>query len=170
MSIIGMGMDLLLAVLLCAALVFGWRLEKKLRALKNGQEAFAQAVRELDGAARRAESGLAHLREATDEAHDSLHDRILKARELKTQLDGQIARAERLGPIAAPREAPRERDVQREPARAATRELILDAPERPRSAFRPSSSMPMPAETGRAPRRFDDELFQTAAERIRGAQ
>lgn len=160
MSIIGMGMDVLLAGLLCAALVFGWRLEKKLRALKNGQEAFAQAVRELDGAARRAENGLAHLREATDEAHDSLHDRILKARELKTQLDGQIARAERLGPIAAPRE----------PAREASRDLILDAPERPRSAFRPSSSMPMPAETGRAPRRFDDELFQTAAERARGAQ
>ncbi len=163
MSIIGMGMDVLLAILLCAALVFGWRLEKKLRALKNGQEAFAQAVRELDGAARRAENGLAHLREATDEAHDSLHDRILKARELKTQLDGQIARAERLGPIAAPR------DVPRETTREASRDLILDAPERPRSAFRPTSSMPMPAETGRAPRRFDDELFQTAAERSRGA-
>ena len=164
MSIIGIGMDVLLATLLCVALVFGWRLEKKLRALKNGQEAFAQAVRELDGAARRAESGLAHLREATDEAHDSLHDRILKARELKTQLDGQIARAERLGPIAAPR------DATREAPREASRDLTLDAPERPRSAFRPTSSMPMPAETGRAPRRFDDELFQTAAERIRGAQ
>ena len=159
MSIIGIGMDILLAVLLSAALVFGWRLERKLRALKNGQEAFAQAVRELDAAARRAESGLADLRAATDEAHDSLHDRILKARELKTQLDGQIARAERLGPTAAPREALRE----------ASRDLILDAPERPRSAFRPTSSMPMPAETGRAPRRFDDELFQTAAERSRGA-
>ena len=160
MSIIGMGMDVLLAILLCAALVFGWRLEKKLRALKNGQEAFAQAVRELDGAARRAESGLAHLREATDEAHDSLHDRILKARELKTQLDGQIARAERLGPVAPPRE----------PVRPAVRDVILDAPERPRPAFRAAALTPKPAETGRGPRRFDDELFQTAAERSRGAQ
>lgn len=164
MSIIGLGMDVLLAILLCTALLFGWRLEKKLKALKNGQEAFAQAVRELDGAARRAESGLAQLREATDEAHDSLHDRILKARELKTQLDGQIARAERLGPVAPPRQAAREAVLD------LPKDLILDGPARPRAAFAAAAPLQARADLGRGPRRFDDELFETASERSRGAQ
>jgi ABC-type transporter Mla subunit MlaD len=147
MSIIGIGMDILLAILLLAAIGFGFRLERKLKTLRNGQEAFAQAVRELDAAARRAESGLANLRAATDEAHDSLHDRILKARELKTQLDGQIARAERLGPTA-PKAAP----PSPEPAA-----------ERPRFNFRPAAAPPKPDRP--AARRFDEELFDIAGDR-----
>ena len=156
MSIIGIGMDLLLAVLLATALVFGWRLERKLKALKNGQEAFAQAVRELDAAARLAESGLADLRAATDEAHDSLHDRILKARELKQQLDAQILRAER-APSAQPAPLPHRSAV----------EAIQNLPpppelERPRpAAFRVPPVAPNLAARP-APRRFDEDLFASA--------
>jgi hypothetical protein len=158
MSVIGIGMDLLLAVLLLAALGFGFRLERKLKALKNGQESFAQAVRELDGAARRAEAGLANLRAATDEAHDSLHDRILKARELKQQLDAQIARSER---IPAPM-------VERAPERPAARDVIaaiqnLAPPpelERPRpAAFRQAPAAPRADRA--APKRFDEDLFDS---------
>lgn len=137
MSIIGVGLDLLLGVLLVVALVFGVRLERKLKALRQGQESFAQAVRELDGAARRAEAGLANLREAADEAHDSLHDRILKARELKQQLDAQIARAERT------------------PAPASRIE-----PERPRPTLASPVAAMAAAVPARAPaRRFDEDLF-----------
>ena len=155
MSAIGLIMDLLLGGLLVAALVFGWRLERKLKALRQGQESFAQAVRELDGAARRAEAGLAHLREATDEAHDSLHDRILKARELKQQLDAQIARAER---TPAPRP---------EPVVAPVAAQVMAAPtvERPRSAaFAAPIAQPKP-ESRVAARRFDEELFESAGDR-----
>lgn len=144
MSAVGLIMDLFLAVLLLAALGFGWRLEKKLKALRQGQESFAQAVRELDGAARRAEAGLTQLRAATDEAHDSLHDRILKARELKQQLDAQLARTERT-PTASHAPAPAER------ARSAFN--ATTAPPEPRLGDRP------------APRRFDEELFESGASR-----
>jgi len=151
MSIIGIGLDILLAVLLMTALVFGWRLERKLKALKNGQEAFAQAVRELDAAARRAEAGLSDLRAATDEVHDSLHDRILKARELKQQLDAHLARSER---TPAP-----PRDV------VAAIQNLAPPPELERPApYRAPPPPPRPS-----PRRFDDELFASAAdERPRG--
>lgn len=157
MSAIGLGMDLLLGVLLVAALVFGYRLERKLRALRQGQESFAQAVRELDGAARRAEAGLATLREATDEAHDSLHDRILKARELKQQLDAQIARAERMPaaeakpePVAAPiAERPR-------PAAFAASQPLIQTIAQPIAAPRPDRAVA---------RRFDEELFESAGDR-----
>ncbi|NEX95137.1 DUF6468 domain-containing protein, partial [Caulobacter sp. 17J65-9] len=107
MSIVAVALQVLLAVLLIAALIYGWRLDKKLRTLRDSQIAFAASVRDLDLAAARAEAGLENLRRAGEEAHDGLHDRILKARELKAQLEALIARAER-APAPAPVRSPPE--------------------------------------------------------------
>jgi len=79
-------------LLLVAALGYGVRLEKKLSALRAGQQAFATAVTELNAAAGRAEAALASLR-ASGQETDLLHDRIVKAREVKAQLEALIARA-----------------------------------------------------------------------------
>ena len=68
------------------------KLERKLTALRAGQLAFAQAVTDLNAAAGRAETALATLR-ASGQETDLLHDRIIKAREIKQQLEGLIARA-----------------------------------------------------------------------------
>ncbi len=75
-----------------AALAYGVRLEKKLTTLRAGQLAFANAVTELNQAAGRAENALVSLRQSGEEA-DILHDRLIKAREVKTQLEMLIARA-----------------------------------------------------------------------------
>ena len=88
----GMILDGVLMLLLVAALGYGVRLEKKLSALRAGQQAFATAVTELNAAAGRAEAALASLR-ASGQETDLLHDRIIKAREVKAQLEGLIARA-----------------------------------------------------------------------------
>jgi len=88
----GMILDGVLMLLLVAALGYGMRLEKKLSALRAGQQAFATAVSELNAAAGRAESALANLR-ASGQETDLLHDRIIKAREVKAQLEALIARA-----------------------------------------------------------------------------
>ena len=93
----GMIMDAVLMLLLVAAVGYGIKLERKLTALRNGQAAFAQAVGELNAAAGRAENALATLR-ASGQETDLLHDRIIKAREVKAQLEALIARA----PVAAP--------------------------------------------------------------------
>lgn len=93
MSIIGIGLNLLLALLLGAALMLGWRLNQRLKALRDNHEGFAKAVRELDVAAVRAEKGLADLRGATDEALDLLGDRIEKGRALATRLEKLIDQA-----------------------------------------------------------------------------
>ena len=103
----GMIMDGVLMLLLVAAVGYGIKLERKLAALRAGQLAFAQAVTELNGAAGRAENALATLR-ASGQETDLLHDRIIKAREVKAQLETLIARA----PAAAP-----VRIVEDEPAR-----------------------------------------------------
>jgi hypothetical protein len=86
----GMILDGVLMLLLVAALGYGVRLEKKLSALRAGQQAFASAVTELNAAAGRAEAALANLR-ASGQETDLLHDRIVKAREVKAQLESLIA-------------------------------------------------------------------------------
>jgi hypothetical protein len=93
MSLIGLAMNLLLAALLLAALLMGWRLNRRLAALRDSHDGFAVAVAELNTAAGRAEQGLADLRAATDEAVDILGDRIEKGRTLATRLERLIEHA-----------------------------------------------------------------------------
>ena len=93
----GMILDAVLMFLLVAALGYGVRLEKKLTQLRAGQLAFAGAVTELNAACARAENALGSLRASGEEA-DLLHDRILKARSLKTDLEQLMARAGRSSP------------------------------------------------------------------------
>jgi Domain of unknown function (DUF6468) len=108
MSDIGLIMNSLLGVLLVGALVVGWRLEGRLKALRASHQSFTEAVHDLDRAAARAEQGLADLRAATDEAAESLAGRIERAGSLAQRLEkltGEAAGAEqRL--VAAPKPVP----------------------------------------------------------------
>lgn len=115
----GMILDGVLMLLLVAALGYGVRLEKKLAALRAGQQAFASAVTDLNAAAGRAEAALASLR-ASGQETDLLHDRIIKAREVKAQLESLIARAP---PPAAAAPAPAT-----EPARSVPAADVRAAP------------------------------------------
>lgn len=115
---VGMIMDGVLMVLLIAAVGYGIKLERKLAALRAGQLAFAQAVTELNAAAGRAENALATLR-ASGQETDLLHDRIIKAREVKAQLETLIARAPAMAPA---------RIVEDEPVRRAMPAALAPAP------------------------------------------
>lgn len=95
MSPIAIALDGLLAALLVLALIVGVRLNKRLKFLRESQAGFAQAVLELNQAAARADAGLASLRAASEEAHDSLLARIETARSLSTKLERLNAQAER---------------------------------------------------------------------------
>lgn len=136
----GMILDGVLMLLLVAALGYGVRLERKLTALREGQQLFASAVTELNDAAGRAEAALASLRSSGHET-DLLHDRIIKAREVKAQLEALIARA---------------------PAPAAP--AVQAAPKAPAAAAKaPAAPVPAPAETDERARRM-----AALAERIQG--
>lgn len=93
---IGIVLDSVLMLLLVAAVGYGVRLEKKLTALRAGQLAFAGAVNELNTAVGLAQSALSDLRVAGEDA-DLLHDRIVKARTLKGELETLMSRMERAG-------------------------------------------------------------------------
>lgn len=87
MSIVGLVLNALLIVLLLTAIAIGMRLSRRLKVLRDTQDGFENAVRELNRAAARAEQGLADLRAATDEATDALADRIEKGRALSARLE-----------------------------------------------------------------------------------
>lgn len=185
----GLVMDAVLMLLLVAALGYGVRLEKRLRALREGQLAFAGAVTELNQAASRAEAALSALRGSGQET-DLLHDRIVKAREVKQQLETLIARAP-TAPVAArapveiepaaepeprPMPAPRPREPRGEPVLSGSRDrdrsLFADrAPERPRllndeqvERFTPvlqalAANQAAKQSLNRARRSLDEDLF-----------
>lgn len=92
MSTTGLILDAVLMVLLIGAVTFGVRLERKLSALRAGQAEFAKAVGELNAAAGKAENALMALKSAGQDT-DLLHDRIVKARQVKSELEALIARA-----------------------------------------------------------------------------
>jgi len=111
----GIILDSILMLLLVAAIGYGIKLEKKLKALRDGQLAFAGAVSELNLAAGRAEQALATLRASGHET-DLLHDRIIKARAVKQELEVLIARApaglpSRAAQVETPVETPLELNV-----------------------------------------------------------
>jgi hypothetical protein len=198
MDLVTVSLDILLITLLVAALGYGVRLERRLKALRDGHAVFAQAVRELDQSVLRAEAGLDQLRKAGEEARDGLHDRILKAREAKTDLERLLARAERLrtaplpvpvpepapAPIfrrqPPPQPAPYDLDDEDEAERVANAILSLGEMERVVEPRRQTPTperlreprRPEPAPPPRGARRasaLDDDLFDTPTPDLRRA-
>lgn len=150
MSLVAVALQVFLAVLLMVALVFGWRLERKLKALRDAQDGFAKAVADLDNAAQRAEQGLADLRAATNEASEYLADRIEKAKTLAAQLDDRMTHA-----ASAPRIETREprQDLGQRPAREPRDFVASQAPE------------PQPAPSPAGGRRLSAQDFEAMLER-----
>ena len=151
MSLVNLAMNLLLAGLLLAALVMGWRLNRRLKALRESHEGFAVAVAELNTAAARAEQGLADLRAATDEAVDLLADRIEKGRALAGKLERLVQDA----PAAAPRREPAgDADLAQERRLGALLAAARESRARPLMAREP---------VARSKPAFEDDLFEDPA-------
>jgi hypothetical protein len=177
MSLIAIGMNLLLAGLLVAAMVVGIRLNRRLKALKDSHAGFEIAVRELNLAAVRAEQGLADLRAATDEATDMLSDRIEKGRTLAAKLEKLVSAAPETPRAMAAERAPRSMPSVMPAARETATEdrlgkLLAMARSRLQAEGVIPDERPAPAPeplVGRAPlqgRRIsqllDDDLFEDA--------
>lgn len=86
MSPIALGLESLLAVLLCACLFYCWRLDRKLSALRTGQDGVRAAASELMQATMQAEAAVRTLRATAQEAGRDLQARIDDARGLSDRL------------------------------------------------------------------------------------
>ena len=153
MSLITFALDGILGLLLISALFLGWRLDRRLKALRDSHAGFAQAVADLYRAAQRAEQGLADLRMATDEAAEVLAARIDKAKTLSMKLDGQTNRLE---------------EAAANPILRETRATAAPAA-RPRAYAEARPVAQIPAQSpDRSRARIDDDLFdEPAAPRLR---
>lgn len=127
-------LELLLAALLVATLGLGFRLERKLRALRDSQAGFVKAMSELDGAAYRTQNGLEMLRQATDEARGALVPRIEAAQTAAARLEQLTSEAE----LAAKRAEAAAYSVQ-----ASARELASVVPRSRAAASEPRLSAPV---------------------------
>lgn len=87
MSPIALGIEIVLALMLGACLVFFWRLDRKLAALRSGQDGIRAAAAELAEATARADAAVRALRATAQEA----------GRDLQSRIDTARATADRLG-------------------------------------------------------------------------
>ena len=80
MSPITLVIEGVLALMLAACLFYFWRLEKRLQALRSGQDGVLRAAAELAQATAQAEAAVRSLRATAQEAGRDLQSRINDAR------------------------------------------------------------------------------------------
>jgi hypothetical protein len=80
MSPITLGLEIVLALMLAACLFYFWRLDRKLSALRTGQDGIRAAAAELVHATQQAESAVRNLRATAQETGRDLQARINDAR------------------------------------------------------------------------------------------
>jgi len=80
MSPIALAIELVLALMLAACLFYFWRLDRKLAALRSGQDGIRAAAAELVSATTQAEAAVRTLRATAQDAGRDLQARINDAR------------------------------------------------------------------------------------------
>lgn len=99
----------LVAVLLVVAVVMCWRVDRRLRALKTGQDGVRGSVIALNDATDRARASLAALERATRESGEVLEQRVAEARQLSEELRLMTGQADRKADAMVRRPAGRRR-------------------------------------------------------------
>jgi Domain of unknown function (DUF6468) len=93
-SVLSIGLEAALALLLCLAVFFCWRLERRLAALRGGQDGVRAAALELKQAAAHAEAAVRALRMTAQDAGRDLQARIDDATMLADKLGMNARRVE----------------------------------------------------------------------------
>ncbi|WP_270375184.1 MULTISPECIES: DUF6468 domain-containing protein [Marinicauda] len=123
----------LVAVLMLGAGVMCWRVDQRLKSLRNGQDGLKATIGALNDAVDRARASLAALDRASREQGADLKQRVEEARRMADELSiltsAGESRAERLA------QAPRRREMNVEPGRPVR-------PREPRQDDRPASAEP----------------------------
>lgn len=94
MTLAGFVFEALVALLLLFALIACWRLERRLKALREGQDGMRETVRLLDEATDRARASLAALDRAAKESGAQLQTRVVEARRAADELSLLTARGD----------------------------------------------------------------------------
>ncbi len=99
---LALGFEILLAFLLLVTVFYCWRLDRRLNALRNGQDGMREAVTDLIKATSQAEACIQGLRDTAGQSSVELDARITKAQKLAADLQ-RLSRQSRLaGPSIKP--------------------------------------------------------------------
>ncbi len=92
---LALGFEILLAFLLLVTVFYCWRLDRRLNALRNGQDGMREAVTDLIKATSQAEACIQGLRDTAGQSSVELDARITKAQKLAADLQ-RLSRQSRL--------------------------------------------------------------------------
>jgi len=109
MTLAGLIFEGLVASLLLVAVVMCWRVDRRLNALKHGQDGVREGVVALNEATDRARASLAALERATTESGEILQARVLEARGLAEELRLMTSHADRTAETISSRRPQRRR-------------------------------------------------------------
>lgn len=122
MSMAAFLFEALIGVLLVGAAVMCWRVDRRLKALRDGQDGLKETVAALNDAVDRARAGLSALDRASKETGEVLEQRTREARALADELrlltssgETRLDRFERARRPQAASELPREREGAQHP-------------------------------------------------------
>lgn len=123
MSLAAFVFEALIGLLLVGAAIMCWRVDRRLKALRDGQDGLRETVAALNDAVDRARAGLAALDRASRESGEVLEARIREARALADELrlltsagESRIERLERpRRTLAAARPADSAQPAERSP-------------------------------------------------------
>ncbi len=93
---LSMGLELILTVLLGATLLYCIILERRLAAVRKGQDGLKKTIGELNGAITAAGASLRALKSAAAEAAETLDDRLKRARAVADELSVLSSSGERI--------------------------------------------------------------------------
>ncbi|MBV9523813.1 MAG: hypothetical protein JO010_13525, partial [Alphaproteobacteria bacterium] len=147
---ITVALDILVAALLVAMIVYAMLLSRRLGALRNDKQQLEALVASLDASAQRAEAGIATLKAAADQIGQQLQQRLDQGQSLRTdlayivELGGGLA--DRLeAALRAKREDGKQR-VSRDTAAAVGEEAAKPRPRKPALAARNAAETGLAAE------------------------
>lgn len=166
---IDVALNLVLAVLLAAVIVYAWRLHKRLGTWRDGKAELDRTIKEFNEAAKRAEAAVADLKNAGEAAGKLLEDQTRKAISLKDDLEYIVSRAEPIADRAAENVRERERERERpQVARRAERNERYEREERYARDERPARDERYTRET--PPASVSDEEDRLLRDAIRFAE
>ncbi|HRO04449.1 MAG TPA: DUF6468 domain-containing protein [Terricaulis sp.] len=102
MSPIALTIEIVLALMLAACLFYFWRLDRKLTAVRNGQDGVRAAAAELAQATAQAEAAVRAMRLTAQEAGRDLQQRINDARATADRLGLGAGRIRSSADVAPP--------------------------------------------------------------------
>jgi hypothetical protein len=136
-------LDLIVAALLAATIIYAVILSKRLGALRNDKAQLEALIRSLDESARRAESAIAMLKRTSDEAGRELQMRIDQGQGLRTDLSYMIdfggGLADRLESGVRAQREERNSGAPRQPRPDETRQEARQEPRSQRRAAAPQN-------------------------------